>query len=146
MDRDNRVESLSEEECLHLLATVPVGRVVYTAHALPAVLPVAFEVTADGRLVLALRQGVTVRRALDDTVAAFQADLLDAATRTGWSVLVHGRAQVVSDPALHDRLLRTGPRPWEDGAEAAEPMFVLIPPELVSGRRQLPLGRAMQQS
>ncbi|MFC9328040.1 pyridoxamine 5'-phosphate oxidase family protein [Kitasatospora sp. NPDC057015] len=143
MDCESRTESLSEEECLHLLGTVPVGRVVYTAHALPAVLPVAFEVAADGRLVLAMRRGADVSRALDDTVAAFQADHLDEATRTGWSVMVHGRAQVVTDPALHERLRRTGPRPW---VREAEPMFVTICPELVSGRRLLPSGRAVQNT
>jgi nitroimidazol reductase NimA-like FMN-containing flavoprotein (pyridoxamine 5'-phosphate oxidase superfamily) len=141
MDRDNRVDTLSEAQCLRLLRTVPVGRVVYTEHALPAVLPVAFAVRADDRLVLALREGSTVTRALDGTVAAFQADQLDPATRTGWSVLVHGRAEVVRDPALHEHLLRTGPRPWVDGQPQ---LFVLLTPELVSGRRLLPAGRAVQ--
>ncbi|MDH6575171.1 pyridoxamine 5'-phosphate oxidase family protein [Kitasatospora sp. MAP5-34] len=132
MDRDDRLQSLGEAECLRLLGTVPVGRVVYTEHALPAVLPVAFEVGADGRLALALRAGDGAVRALDGTVAAFQADQLDPATRTGWSVLVHGRAEVVRDPVLHEHLLLTGPRPWIDGDRQ---IFVLLTPELVSGRR-----------
>ncbi|MER5639429.1 pyridoxamine 5'-phosphate oxidase family protein [Kitasatospora sp. NPDC002227] len=140
MDRDDRVDTLSEAQCLSLLRTVPVGRVVYTEHALPAVLPVAFAVGADGRLVLALREGSTVTRALDGTVAAFQADQLDPATRTGWSVLVHGQAEVVRDPALYEHLLRTGPSPWVDGRP---PLFVLLTPELLSGRRLLPAGRAV---
>ncbi|WP_280697343.1 pyridoxamine 5'-phosphate oxidase family protein [Kitasatospora sp. GP82] len=143
MDRDKRVETLSEAECLHLLSTVPIGRVVYTEHALPAVLPVAFEVTTDGRLMLALRAGHTVPRALDGTVAAFQGDQLDAVTRTGWSVLVHGRAEVVRDPVLREHLLHTGPRPWVTGQEQ---LFVTITPELLSGRRLLPAGRAVQTS
>ncbi|MFI6443857.1 pyridoxamine 5'-phosphate oxidase family protein [Kitasatospora sp. NPDC050543] len=142
-DLDPRVETLSEAECLHLLATVPVGRVVYTAHALPAVLPVAFEVDADGRLLLALRRGGTVSRALDDTVAAFQADRLDPASRTGWSVLVRGRAEVVTDPVLHERLLRQGPRCW---VGEAEPMFVAITPELVTGRLLAAPGREARPS
>ncbi|GAA0689134.1 pyridoxamine 5'-phosphate oxidase family protein [Kitasatospora atroaurantiaca] len=138
MDPEDRVETLSEAQCLSLLGSVPVGRVVYVEHALPAVLPVAFEVASDGRLVLALRarsDGSGVTRALDGTVAAFQADELDPATRTGWSVLVHGRAEVVRDPDLHERLLRTGPRPWVSDREQ---LFVLITPELVTGRRLLP--------
>ena len=137
MDRDNRVEQLSEADCLRLLATVPFGRVVYTEHALPAVLPVAFEVAADGGLVLVLRRGPAVCRALDDNVAAFQADHTDTATRTGWNVLVHGRAHVVNDPALHAQLLRSGPRPW---LGEAEPMFVTMTAELISGRRLVPSG------
>lgn len=135
MDRDDRVEDLSEAECLRLLGTVPLGRVVYTEHALPAVLPVAFRVAADGRLVLALRTGTRVARALDGTVAAFQVDDFDRAGRCGWSVLVHGRAEVVRDAGERAALHSGGLRPWipEPGPE-----YVAISPELVSGRRVRP--------
>ncbi|MGW4896657.1 pyridoxamine 5'-phosphate oxidase family protein [Kitasatospora sp. NPDC004240] len=142
MDRDDRVEPLGEAECLRLLSTVPVGRVVYTEHALPAVLPVSFEVAPDGRLLLAVRRGSTTSRALDGTVVAFQADLLDPVTRTGWSVLVHGRADVVRDAEQYRRALRSGLRPWVGDPD---PMFVALVPELVSGRRLFPVGRAAPQ-
>ncbi|MER8182069.1 pyridoxamine 5'-phosphate oxidase family protein [Kitasatospora sp. NPDC094015] len=134
MDRDDRVEKLGEAECRRLLSTVPVGRVVYTAHALPAVLPVAFESAPDGRLVLALREGGTVSRALDGTVAAFQADQLDPAARSGWSVLVRGRTEVVRDPARYGAILAGGLAPWVRGGA---PMYVLLTPELITGRRVL---------
>lgn len=137
MDQEDRIEELSEAECLRLLGTVPVGRVVYTAHALPAVLPVAFEVAPDGRLVLALLPGSGLSRALDGTVAAFQADRLDTASRSGWSVLAHGHTVVVRDPEEYRCLLRSGPRAW---ATDREPMFVRFTPELLSGRRLLPEG------
>ncbi|MFH9348717.1 pyridoxamine 5'-phosphate oxidase family protein [Kitasatospora sp. NPDC017646] len=136
MEREDRVETLSEAECLRLLSTVPVGRVVYTEHALPAVLPVSFEVL-DGRLVLAVRRGSATARGLDGTVVAFQADLLDPVTRTGWSVLVHGRADAVSDPEQVRRVLRSGLRPWVGDPE---PLFIALVPELVSGRRLFPTG------
>ncbi|MFD0279385.1 pyridoxamine 5'-phosphate oxidase family protein [Kitasatospora sp. NPDC127111] len=143
MDRDDRVESLSEAECLRLLSTVPVGRVVYTEHALPAVLPVSFEVAPDGRLLLAVRRGSTTARGLDGTVVAFQADRLDQVTRTGWSVLVHGRAEVVREPEQIRRALRSGLRPWVGDPD---PLFVALVPELVSGRYLLPAGRRVQRS
>ncbi|MBB4945625.1 nitroimidazol reductase NimA-like FMN-containing flavoprotein (pyridoxamine 5'-phosphate oxidase superfamily) [Kitasatospora gansuensis] len=144
MDRDDRVETLSEAECLHLLRTVPIGRVVYTEHALPAVLPVAFEVAPDDRLILGLRAGSSLSRALDGTVAAFQADLLDPVSRSGWSVLVHGRAEVVRDEAEYRRLLRSGPQPWIGGGQ--QRMFVRITPELVSGRRLLTAGQTLHRA
>ncbi|MFJ1702706.1 pyridoxamine 5'-phosphate oxidase family protein [Kitasatospora sp. NPDC088346] len=129
MDRDDRLEALGEAECRRLLSTVPVGRVVYTEHALPAVLPVDFEVAADGRLLLSLREdggdGET-SRALDGTVAAFQAELLDPESGRGWSVLVHGRAELVRVPG------RT---------EGGAPTRVVITPELVRGRRLDRVGR-----
>ncbi|WP_406207077.1 pyridoxamine 5'-phosphate oxidase family protein [Kitasatospora sp. NBC_01560] len=143
MDRDDRVEPLSEAECLRLLSTVPVGRVVYTEHALPAVLPVSFEVAPDGRLLLAVRRDSTAARGLDGTVVAFQADRLDPATRTGWSVLVHGRADVVREPEPAGPTLHAGLRAW---AGDPDPLFVALVPELVSGRHLRPAGHAVQRS
>lgn len=130
MDRVDRIEDLSEAECLRLLSTVPIGRVVYTEHALPRVLPVAFEVEATGRLLLALAPDETLSRALDGTVAAFQADVfqadhLDEQALVGWSVLVHGPAEVV--------------RGRQHRAAEPEPMFVRLTPELVGGHRLRPL-------
>ncbi|GAA5016480.1 pyridoxamine 5'-phosphate oxidase family protein [Kitasatospora paranensis] len=128
MEYEDPVDELSEAECRRLLATVPVGRVVYTEHALPAVLPVAFEVAADGRLVL--RADGAAARALDGTVAAFQTDRLDPATRTGWSVLVHGRAEVVREEPAHAGRSGDGLRPG-----GPRPVYVTLTPELVGGRR-----------
>ncbi|MEU6806599.1 pyridoxamine 5'-phosphate oxidase family protein, partial [Streptomyces neyagawaensis] len=42
---------LDRQECLRLLAKVPVGRVVYTRRALPAVLPVNFALDSDDAVV-----------------------------------------------------------------------------------------------
>ena len=84
---------------------------------------------------LALLPGGTLARALDGTVAAFQADSVDLATRSGWSITVHGHAEVVRDPLRYQELLLSGPEPW---ATAPEPMFVLLTPELVVGERLLP--------
>ncbi|GAA1097400.1 pyridoxamine 5'-phosphate oxidase family protein [Kitasatospora arboriphila] len=137
MEYEDPVEELSEAECRRLLGTVPVGRVVYTEHALPAVLPVAFEVAQDGRLVLALRADSTTARALDGTVAAFQADVLDPETRSGWSVLVHGHAEVVRDHLAQDGLYDAGLRPWVGGPR---PVYVALTPELVGGRRLRAVG------
>ncbi|GAB2720804.1 pyridoxamine 5'-phosphate oxidase family protein [Kitasatospora kifunensis] len=138
MDRVDRIEELGEAECLRLLSTVPIGRVVYTEHALLRVLPVTFELGANRCLVLALLPDSHLARALDGTVAAFQAEQLDEARRTGWSVVVHGQAEVVRDPARHTALLRSGPRPW---VTELEPMFVTLTAELVTGRRLLPDDR-----
>ncbi|MET9400247.1 pyridoxamine 5'-phosphate oxidase family protein [Kitasatospora sp. NPDC002965] len=143
MDRDDQLEALTEAACLRLLSTVPVGRVVYTEHALPAVLPVSFDVTPDGRLLLAVRRDSATARCLDGTVVAFQADRLDPVTRTGWSVLVHGRADLVREPEQVRRALRSGLRPWVGDSD---PLFVSLVPELVSGRRLLRSGRSVQRS
>ncbi len=143
MDRDDELEELGAEACLRLLSTVPVGRVVYTEHALPAVLPVAFDVTPDGRLLLAVRRGSATARGLDGTVVAFQADRVDPVTRSGWSVLVHGRADILRDPEQILRALRSGLRSW---VGEPDPMFVALVPELISGRRLSATGRPVRHA
>ncbi|MDN3029288.1 pyridoxamine 5'-phosphate oxidase family protein [Streptomyces sp. S.PB5] len=127
---------LDRTECLHLLAGPPVGRIVHTHKALPAVLPVNFGLDG-GAVVLRTAAASELVRAIDGVVVAFEADEVDAVARSGWSVVVTGRAAVVTDPAEHARLCRVGPRSW---APSPMEVFVRIEPELVTGR-QLVGGR-----
>lgn len=122
---------LGRQECLRLLATAPVGRIVHTRQALPAVLPVNFCLDTDSAVVLRTSADSELARAIDGVVVAFEADEVDAAAHAGWSVVVTGRATVVTDPAECGRLARTGPPSW-----VASPVevFVRIEPELVTGR------------
>lgn len=130
---------LGRQECLRLLAKVPVGRIVHTRQALPAVLPVNFGLDEDGSVLLRTSAVSELVRAIDGTVVAFEADEIDAATHSGWSVVVTGKATVVTDPAEQERLARTGPRSW---APSPEEVFVRVEPELVTGR-ELAGGRTM---
>ncbi|MGW2741746.1 pyridoxamine 5'-phosphate oxidase family protein [Streptomyces sp. NPDC001450] len=123
--------ALDRRECLRLLAKVPVGRVVYTRQALPAVLPVNFSVDDDSSVLLRISASSDLVRAIDGVVVAFEADDFDVATRSGWSVVVTGRATVVTDPAEHERLSRTGPRSW---VVTDEGVFVRVESEMVTGR------------
>ncbi|MFE2278658.1 pyridoxamine 5'-phosphate oxidase family protein [Streptomyces sp. NPDC059454] len=122
---------LDRQECLRLLAKVPVGRVIYTRQALPAVLPVNFSLDTDASVLLATSPGSDLVRAVDGTVVAFEADEFHAETRSGWSVIVTGRAGVVTDPAEHEQLARTGPASW---MPLRETVFVRIEAEMVTGR------------
>src|SRR5689334_18780981 len=99
MPETDAFRSLDRQECLRLLSEVPVGRVVYTRQALPAVLPVDFRLEEGGSVVLHTSAGSDLVRAVDGSVVAFEADEFQAATRSGWSVVVTGRATVVTDPA-----------------------------------------------
>ncbi|MGV9416476.1 pyridoxamine 5'-phosphate oxidase family protein [Streptomyces sp. NPDC003674] len=122
---------LSRQKCLRLLAGVPVGRVVYTRRALPTALPVNFSLDSDSSVVLRASGDSDLVRAIDGVVVAFEADDFDAEVRTGWSVVVTGRATVVTEPAEHERLSRTGPRSW---VVTHGGVFVRIEAELVTGR------------
>jgi len=139
MDANDGFRELDRQECLSLLATAPVGRIVYTRQALPAVLPVNFCLDRDGAVLVRTSASSELVSAIDGAVVAFEADAVDVTTQSGWSVVVMGQAALVTDSAEHARLLRTGPRSW---APAPQEVFVRISPELVTGR-ELVGGRTL---
>src|SRR5690349_8716220 len=72
------LQQLSREECLMLMASVPVGRIIYTRRALPAVELVNF--TLDhGDVVIRTDRGGKLAAAARGAVVAFEADQLDLA-------------------------------------------------------------------
>jgi nitroimidazol reductase NimA-like FMN-containing flavoprotein (pyridoxamine 5'-phosphate oxidase superfamily) len=131
MHRDEGFRELERQECLRLLARVPLGRIVYTDGALPAVLPVNFSLDDDFSVILRTAADSRMASAVDGAVVAFEADQFDESSHTGWSVIVTGRAELVTDPAEHDRLRDHGPRSW---VPVADSVFLRIAPELVAGR------------
>ncbi|MFF8939311.1 pyridoxamine 5'-phosphate oxidase family protein [Streptomyces paradoxus] len=130
---------LGRRECLRRLAMAPVGRIVYTRQALPAVLPVNFGLDGEGAVVLRTSAASELVRAIDGAVVAFEADDVDPVRHSGWSVVVTGAAVVVTDPAEYERLARTVPASW---VPSPQEVFVRIEPELVTGR-ELVGGRTL---
>jgi uncharacterized protein len=118
-------------ECLRLLASVPVGRLIFTVNALPAVRPMNF-VLVDGLIVLRTAAHSTAARKIDHAIVAFEADELDAATCSDWSVVVTGRADVVNDAEMITRYRAVPLVPWAPGVRD---QFVTITTELVEGLR-----------
>jgi hypothetical protein len=67
-----------------------------------------------------------------DVIVAFEADELDPATSSGWSVTVTGRATLVTEPAAIARYQAVPLVPWASGVRD---QFVTITTELVEGLR-----------
>jgi hypothetical protein len=122
---------LDRSESLRLLATVPAGRLIFTVNALPTVRLMNFAL-ADGLIVLRTAADTTVARKVNDTVVTFEADDLDAATSSGWSVIVTGRATLVTDPGPLARYQEVPLVPWAPGERD---QYMTITTELVEGRR-----------
>ncbi len=122
---------LSRDECLRLLATSPIGRVIFTERALPAVRPVNFILNGD-EIVIRTGEGSKLAAAVRHTVVAFEADELDYLTRTGWSVTVIGHSREVIDPA-EVAMLRA--LPFTSWAPGPRDHLICVKAELVSGRR-----------
>ena len=83
------LEQLSRDECLRLMGSVPVGRIVYTRQALPAVELVNFTLD-DGDIIIRTDAGGKLAAATRGAVVAFEADSLDVTGHAGWSVTVVG--------------------------------------------------------
>ncbi|WP_101787519.1 pyridoxamine 5'-phosphate oxidase family protein [Nonomuraea indica] len=134
------LEELSTAEALRLLAGVPIGRIVFTRHALPAIRPVNYLV-ADGQIVIRSNPGTVLSTevAPSGSVVAFEADELDAERRLGWSVIVTGVARLVDDPEEAARY-KARLRPWVAGEMD---QVVRISPEIVTGFRLRPASPAL---
>jgi len=117
---------LRRAECLRLLASVPVGRLIFTVNALPTVRPMNF-VLVDGLIVLRTTAQSTATRKIDHAIVAFEADELDVANCSGWSVIVTGRAEVVKDAEMITRYRAV---PLVPRAPGVRDQFVTITTEL----------------
>jgi nitroimidazol reductase NimA-like FMN-containing flavoprotein (pyridoxamine 5'-phosphate oxidase superfamily) len=129
--REHVLQTLSPDECLDLLEPGGVGRVGFAAADGIMMLPVNFTVS---------RKTIVFRTAPDSLLAvyanapvSFEADHIDEALRTGWSVLVHGHAHIVTGERdvrqLEDRAAL---EPWASGARD---VYVRITPARITGRR-----------
>ncbi|TWH73120.1 pyridoxamine 5'-phosphate oxidase family protein [Modestobacter roseus] len=124
-------EALRAPECLRLLGTRDVGRIAFTAGALPVLQPVSYLLSGQELLV-----PVDARSELADAaraaVLALQVDDVDADGRTGWDVTVLGPSRLVHDPDQVARLDRWGVRPW---FPATRHCYVMLRAATLSGRR-----------
>lgn len=122
---------LTEQECRELLGTVPLGRIVFTDRALPAIQPVNF-VLADGDVVILTTAGSKLAAAARNAVVAFEIDDFDHTVAAGWSVVVIGHARVVAEDGELYRMRNLPLSPWNEGESVH---YIAITPELFSGRR-----------
>ncbi|WP_424530195.1 pyridoxamine 5'-phosphate oxidase family protein [Sphaerisporangium viridialbum] len=124
------LQVLTREECLVLLASVPVGRIVFTDRALPAVQPVGFVLDGE-HVVIRTTAGSRLAAAARNAVVAFEADEFDARAHRGWSVTMVGHARAVHDLAEIERLALLPLTPWARGGDH----FIVMFPQQISGRR-----------
>jgi uncharacterized protein len=124
------LEQMSRDECLALMASMPVGRIIYTRRAMPAVEVVNFALDHGDIVIRTARDG-KLTAAARGAVVAFEADSLDLAQRTGWSVTAIGQAHEVTDPGEVARLETIGLNSWAPGTRDH---FIRISPVILTGR------------
>jgi uncharacterized protein len=126
------LETLSFDGCLDLLGSVPLGRVGFFADGEVVILPVNHAMDGPD-VVFRTAPGSLLTTAGEQGPVTFEADQFDAGTRTGWSVLVTGRATMVYDETEVRHLNRLGLEPWPTVIEHG--FWIRIRPTSVTGRR-----------
>src|SRR4051794_5200871 len=96
--RSHKLEILDHAECMELLRREPVGRLAFSADALPIVLPVNF-VVVDDTIVFASDEGSKVKAAQGESVACLEVDGYGRWAHGGWSVLATGRLREINNRA-----------------------------------------------
>jgi len=133
IDGRSWLEHLSAAACWNLLAEAGVGRVGVLVDSAPEIYPVNFVV--DGESVVFRTDPGSKLRGLDRSPSVcFEVDQLDLDARTGWSVLVKGRALEVTGGDEVRRVEALPLRYWSVGEKAH---WVRIVPTEVTGRRIL---------
>lgn len=124
------LQHLSQGECLRLMASVPVGRIIYTRQALPAVELVNFALD-HGDIIIRTDHSGKLAAATRGAVVAFEADSLDPSSQAGWSVTVIGHSHEVTDADEISRLEQIGLSSWAPGEHEH---FIRISPGILNGR------------
>jgi hypothetical protein len=127
-----QLQPLSEEECRELLASHQVGRLAYNDDEGPVITPVSYAVD-DGAILLATSPTTELARHASEAAVAFEVEQVDADTRSGWSVVVRGRTEVVEYAALPSPHT-SRPAPWAAGERT---LYLRITPTALTGRRLL---------
>jgi nitroimidazol reductase NimA-like FMN-containing flavoprotein (pyridoxamine 5'-phosphate oxidase superfamily) len=132
-----QLRELGGEECFRLLASADVGRVAVNLPSsdAPLIRPVNY-VFHERAVVFRSARGSKFTFLTLANRASFEIDGIDPSDHTGWSVIVVGLAEEVTNAAEVANLERSGLRPWAPGDK---PHWIRIRPEVVSGRR---IGRS----
>lgn len=126
---------LTRAECLGLISPGGVGRLVWTGPEGPMAVPMNYTVVEDRVVVRTSEETEAAQQAVGADVA-FEVDHIDDAMREGWSVLVSGTAEPVTDSGELRRIIDSAPpTPW--AGELGRTLFIALSTTRVSGRRVL---------
>lgn len=137
-DTGRRLERLSIPECLARLSRAGIGRIAFAYGPAPVVLPINFAL--DGvTVVLRTAHDTQLASLPDGEGVALEIDHVDLDDHTGWSILMRGRIDRITDPAdlEHCHELPLGHYAPGDRQE-----WRRISPATISGRRIAPAGTA----
>ncbi|MFC4033244.1 helix-turn-helix domain-containing protein [Streptomyces polygonati] len=128
--RTPRLAKLNTEECRARLGHHGVGRVALPGEYGTVILPVNYLVDGADVVYRTARGGAADPDPGSDIT--FEVDRLSDRASDGWSVLVFGRAEILTDPdMIQDYLDRPGAQPWAGGSRD---QWVRIVADRLTGR------------
>ncbi|NKZ07239.1 pyridoxamine 5'-phosphate oxidase family protein [Actinomadura latina] len=129
---NDELQYLDPAACLTLVQGVAVGRIAWAEEDdTVTILPVNFVLDGEA-LVFATAPGAKLDAIRGGRPLTFEADDLEPALRTAWSVLISGHAEIVTDPEEMERLRNLPLTPW---IRSPKHLFVRLAPRHISGRR-----------
>jgi nitroimidazol reductase NimA-like FMN-containing flavoprotein (pyridoxamine 5'-phosphate oxidase superfamily) len=130
---NERVETLTVAECRELLTRHHFGRFGFmdVVGVLPSIVPVNYLLDND-KIVIRTDAGSKLAAALRGAPVAFEVDGVDENHQVGWSVVVRGRAEEITD---EDKLAELRQTPLLASQPRAKPRYIRINPSQVIGRR-----------
>ncbi len=126
------LEILSRSECEALLSGGTIGRIGLQVAGETLVLPVLYRF-AEGNVVFRTSPGEKLDAAWVNAAAAFEIDDWDIPSRSGWSVLVRGRTEEVTDQEDIASLERLDLESWTPAVPRTT--WIRIRPSDITGRR-----------
>jgi nitroimidazol reductase NimA-like FMN-containing flavoprotein (pyridoxamine 5'-phosphate oxidase superfamily) len=128
----HEIRVLSRDECLRLLAAHDFGRVAVTMGT-PVIRPVNYMFDEPSQsVVFRTAAGSKFHALLLEAAAAFEIDGIDSGARTGWSVVVVGMSEEITNPSEIRRVEKLGLKHWAPGPK---PHWMRIRARTVTGRR-----------
>jgi uncharacterized protein len=128
----NEMLVLPREECLRLLASHHFGRLAVAMDP-PVIRPINYVFDERSQSVaFRTADGSKFHAMLVNGNAAFEIDGIDTGSRTGWSVIIGGMTEEVTNPTELRRLDRLGLETWTPGRKAH---WMRIRAWTVTGRR-----------
>jgi len=130
MPATHRLEELSVDECLTLLAGKSLGRLVYLLNGEPQIRPLTYGLQR-GSVVFRIGYGELLD-AIHQQPVVFEVDHGDPSVRTGWSIIIRGIAEEIWQTDDLEAARETDLRPWAPGTRDH---YVRIIPRSMTGRR-----------
>jgi hypothetical protein len=128
---ERHFDAIGHQQCLDLIESNHVGRIAWQAADRTQILPITYAMHQGSVYFRTLPDGILAELA-QPTSVALEVDELDQQTRSGWSIVLHGRTSAVSEPDdLADLWASESLVPWAVGNRT---LFIRIVPESVSGR------------